>query len=183
LIDRWASRWGVFTDDFPPSRRKFEWQAQDTPRLWDCVMHFRPSGIRAKRPTYLPALVAITQTSIIGPRGRRLSAREAARLQGLPDEFTFGSQPDSATYRQLGNGVNVGAVWNLLKAHVARDEAILKTTSVGQEIISAVLNAPASPDERVAQILATARAAHAAASTREPETRTASARAARAESP
>ena len=48
----WADKWGVFTDAFPPSRRKLEWQAQDTPRLWDTVMHFRPSGIRAKRPTY-----------------------------------------------------------------------------------------------------------------------------------
>lgn len=153
VIDKWAAKWGLFTDAFPPSRRKLEWQAQDTPRLWDCVMHFRPSGIRAKRPTYLPALVAITQTSIIGPRGRRLSPREAARLQGLPDAFTFGTQPDSATYRQLGNGVNVGAVWNVLKAHVARDEAVLKATETGRRIIEAVLDAPATPDERLREIL------------------------------
>ena len=96
-LDAWAKKWGVFTDAFPPSRRKLEWQAQDTPRLWDAVMHFRPSGIRAKAPTYLPALVAITQTSIIGPKERRLSPREAARLQGLPDWFDFGDQPSSAT--------------------------------------------------------------------------------------
>ncbi|EYR62860.1 DNA methyltransferase [Actinotalea ferrariae CF5-4] len=153
VIDAWAAKWGVFTEAFPPSRRKLEWQAQDTPRLWDTVMHLRPSGIRAKRPTYLPAFVAITQTSIIGPRGRRLSPREAARLQGLPDEFTFGTQPGSATYRQLGNGVNVGAVWHVLKAHVARDEEILKRTSAGQRIVSAVLDAPISPDERLREIL------------------------------
>lgn len=154
VIDRWAATWEVFTTAFPPSRRKLEWQAQDTPRLWDTVMHFRPSGIRAKRPTYLPALVAITQTSIIGPRGRRLSPREAARLQGLPDEFTFGTQPASVTYRQLGNGVNVGAVWNVLKAHVARDEDVLKRTAVGQQIISAVLDAPTSPDDLLRRLLA-----------------------------
>lgn len=152
VIDRWAARWGVFTEAFPPSRRKLEWQAQETPRLWDCVMHFRPSGIRAKRATYLPALVAITQTSIIGPRRRRLSPREAARLQGFPDGFTFGTQPHAATYRQLGNGVNVGAVWNVLKAHVSRDEAILKTTPEGQRIITAVLDAPDSPDGRLQEL-------------------------------
>jgi len=149
VIDPWAERWGVYTDAFPPSRRKLEWQAQDTPRLWDTVMHLRPSGIRAKRPTYLPALVAITQTSIIGPRGRRLSPREAARLQGLPDGFTFGDQPASATYRQLGNGVNVGAVWHVLKAHVTRDEDILKHTAPGRRLLSAVLDAPDSPDGRL----------------------------------
>lgn len=153
VIDPWATRWGVHTDAFPPSRRKLEWQAQDTPRLWDTVMHFRPSGIRAKRATYVPAFVAITQTSIVGPRGRRLSPREAARLQGLPDEFTFGAQPASATYRQLGNGVNVGAVWNVLRAHVARDEEILKRTPAGQRIVSAVLDAPASPDTRLRELL------------------------------
>lgn len=144
-IDRWAKDWKVYSDDFPASRRKLEWQAQDTPGLWDAVLHFRPSGIRAKAPTYLPALVAITQTSVIGKRERRLSTREAARLQGLPDWFSFGNQPSSTTYRQLGNGVSVGAVWHVLKSHVARDEEILKMTCPG--LLHAALTAPASPDD------------------------------------
>jgi DNA (cytosine-5)-methyltransferase 1 len=147
IIDQWAKRWGVYTDLFPASRRKLEWQAQDTPSLWDAVMHFRPSGIRAKAPTYLPALVAITQTSIIGTRERRLSPREAARLQGLPDWFDFGGQSMSATYRQLGNGVSIGAVWHVLRSHVERDEEVLKWTC--PELVNDVLGSPASPDGRL----------------------------------
>ena len=97
VLDAWAERWGVRTPAFPPSRRKLEWQAQDTPSLWECVIHLRPSGLRAKAPTYLPALVAITQTSIIGPRERRLSPREAARLQGVASQridVSDGPSPD-----------------------------------------------------------------------------------------
>lgn len=144
-IDKWAKKWNIYTD-FPPSRRKLEWQAQDTASLWDTVMHFRPSGIRAKRPTYLPALVAITQTSIVGPRQRRLSPKETARLQGLPDWFDFGEQRPAATYKQMGNGVNVGAVWHILREHVYRDEDVLKRTAAGRRILDAVLTAPLSPD-------------------------------------
>ncbi|MBT0993894.1 DNA (cytosine-5-)-methyltransferase [Cellulomonas sp. DKR-3] len=151
-LDRWAAKWGVFTDAFPPSRRKLEWQAQDTARLWDTVMHFRPSGIRAKRATYVPALVAITQTSIVGPRERRLSPREAARLQGLPDGFDFGDQPTSATYKQLGNGVNIGVVWHILRAHVNRDRDILKTTAKGRSVLAAVDGAPDAPDKVLAEM-------------------------------
>jgi len=143
-IDQWTQKWNIYSEVFPPSRRKLEWQAQDTPRLWDCVMHFRPSGIRAKRATYLPALVAITQTSIIGPRKRKLSTREAARLQGLPDWFSFEGQTDAATYRQLGNGVSVGVVWQVLKAHAIRDEDYLKKSA--PDLLDAILSAPDSPD-------------------------------------
>ncbi len=81
-------------------------------------MHLRPSGLRAKRATYVPALVAITQTSILGDRRRRLSPREVARLQGLPEWFDFGDQPDAATYKQAGNGVNVGAAYHVFREHV-----------------------------------------------------------------
>lgn len=124
---------------FPESRRKLEWQAQGTTSLWDCVISLRPSGLRVKRPTHLPALVAITQTPIVGPLGRRLSAREAARLQGLPDNFDFGDQRDPATFKQLGNGVNTGVVRQVLRAHVERDKALLAETEAGRRILEAVL--------------------------------------------
>lgn len=145
FIDEWAQKWGVYTDAFPASRRKLEWQAQDTASLWDTVMHFRPSGIRAKRPTYLPALVAITQTSIIGPLRRRISTQEAARLQGLPDWFTFGEQKPNATYRQLGNGVNIGAVWYVLRHAAIRYEKDLKKAS--PKLYRALTSSPENPDD------------------------------------
>jgi DNA (cytosine-5)-methyltransferase 1 len=124
-FDEWAKKWGVFTAAFPPSRRKFEWQAQDAASLWDTVMHFRPSGIRAKRATYVPALVAITQTSIIGPLRRRLSVQEAQRLQGFSDGFIFGDQSSQKSYKQLGNAVNVGVIDFVLKRHLQRDHDLL----------------------------------------------------------
>ena len=98
----------------PASRRKLEWQAQDMQRIRDGLIQLRPSGIRVKKPTYVPALVAMSQTSIFGPRGRRLTVREAARLQGFPDEFTFGSQGLAKSFKQLGNAVSVGVVLQLL---------------------------------------------------------------------
>lgn len=147
-IDNWTSKWNVYTDKFPPSRRKLEWQAQDTKNLWSTIMHLRPSGIRAKAPTYVPALVAITQTTIVGARERRLSPREAARLQSLPEWFDFGDQKPAITYRQLGNGVSIAAVWHILREHVKRDEEILKKTSPG--LVQLVLGSTDNPDDLLA---------------------------------
>lgn len=144
FIDKWTKKWDFYSDKFPASRRKLEWQAQDTPSLWETVMHFRPSGIRAKRSTYLPALVAITQTSIIGSRERRLSVREAARLQGLPEWFNFGEQSDKASYKQLGNGVSVGAVWHVVKTTVVRHREIIEKTCPA--LVSSVITSPLNPD-------------------------------------
>ncbi|WP_336921513.1 DNA cytosine methyltransferase [Aquipuribacter sp. SD81] len=140
VIDAWLDRWDGL-EGFPPSRRKLEWQAQDATSLWDTVLHFRPSGIRAKRATYLPALVAITQTSVVASRRRRLTVREAARLQGLPEWFDFGDQRDAASFKQLGNAVNVGVVHHVLRQHVLRDADLLGTKS---PLVRAA--AEASPD-------------------------------------
>jgi DNA (cytosine-5)-methyltransferase 1 len=145
IIDPWARKWNLYSDFFPASRRKLEWQAQDLTSLWECIMHFRPSGIRAKAPNYVPALVAITQTSIVGPLRRRLSVKEASRLQGLPDWFSFGNQNDSSSYRQLGNGVSVGAVWQVLKAQAERDKDLLLSNS--PKLYKAIIEAPQNPDQ------------------------------------
>lgn len=139
IIDAWRREHRDFAD-FPPSRRKLEWQAQDHESLWDTVMHFRPSGIRAKAPNYLPALVAITQTSIIGSRQRRITPREAARLQGLPRGFQFANTREAQSYKQVGNGVAVGAAWHVFRTHVERDQADLP-----QHLVDAVLSADLNP--------------------------------------
>ncbi len=146
VLDPWLKK-HEYLAQLPPSRRKLEWQAQEAAGLWDTVMHFRPSGIRAKKPTYVPALVAITQTSIIGELGRRVTPREAARLQGLPDWFDFGDQPDAATYKQMGNGVNVGAAYYVMRQHVLSD--LEDVTAVAPGLATSVLAAPLNPDERL----------------------------------
>jgi DNA (cytosine-5)-methyltransferase 1 len=143
FISKWLKKYSNL-EAFPPSRRKLEWQAQDAKSLHETVMHFRPSGIRAKKATYVPALVAITQTSILGKHKRRISTREGARLQGLPEWFDFLDQPQSTTFKQLGNGVNIGAVYNVMKALVLRDLDLLGSESA---LVKSILGAPNDPSE------------------------------------
>ena len=90
------------------SKAKLEWQAGDSesPDIWDEILQVRPSGLRVRRGTYFPALVAITQTSIVGPRRRYLTPRECARLQSFPDTFVCDGK-DARAYKQFGNSVNV----------------------------------------------------------------------------
>ena len=89
----------------------FEWQAGqiDNPDIWNTIMHFRPSGIRVKKPTYFPALVAITQTSIVGKLKRFITPREASRLQSFSENFKLNDK-DNVSYKQFGNAVNVQVV-------------------------------------------------------------------------
>lgn len=93
------------------SKAKLEWQAgeTDSPNLWEHIMQIRPSGLRVKPGTYFPALVAITQTSIVGKKRRFLTPRECARLQSFPDSFQCDVKKAQA-YKQFGNSINVDLV-------------------------------------------------------------------------
>lgn len=93
--------------------RKFEWQAQGAVSLRECLIQLRPSGVRVKKATYTPALVAINQAPILGQDQRRLTPYEAGRVQGFPDTVYAAMrelQPDGQSYKQFGNAVHVGTV-------------------------------------------------------------------------
>ena len=141
-VRAWLRRHEARLRAFPPSRQKLEWQAQDSPRdLRTCLLQLRPSGIRAKKPTYAPALVAMNQTPVMGPRGRRLSPGEAARLQGFDDTLAFRDQADTQTYKQLGNAVHVGTMYYVIRQHVLRDAEDIVTQDGGTPMVDAVSSA------------------------------------------
>jgi len=142
LIDQWFSEFPILKST-SPSKRKLEWQAQGMDSIWKGLIHFRPSGIRVKQATYVPALVAITQTTIIGPSKRRITPLEAARLQGLPEYFSFGDQSDALSYKQLGNGVSVDAIYQVIRAAASRDYEILSKTN--PKLLRSILKSKNSP--------------------------------------
>lgn len=112
FIDSWMKKYNNLKD-FAPTHRKFEWQAGDSINsLWDGIIQFRPSGIRVKKPTCFPALVAMVQIPIIGKYKRRLTVKEAARLQSFPDDF-IPNKNDQQAYKQFGNAVNVEVIKTL----------------------------------------------------------------------
>lgn len=106
FVDKWSKQYNNLKD-FTPTQRKFEWQAGESIKsLWDGLIQIRPSGVRVKKPTCFPALVALVQIPIIGKYQRRLTVREAARLQSFPDSF-IPNPNDQQAYKQFGNAVNV----------------------------------------------------------------------------
>jgi len=145
FLKKWLKKWNNLSD-FPPSRRKFEWQAKDCNSIDETILHLRPSGIRCKPASYAPALVAITQTSIIGKSRRKLTVREAARLQGFPEWFDFLDQPKSLSYKQLGNAVNIGVVYNVLKAQIMRDIDLLENDDI---LVTQILSSPLDPYQKI----------------------------------
>ena len=72
--------------------------------------------------------------------------REAARLQGFPDWFDFLDQASGQSYKQLGNAVNIGVVYNVIKAQVLRDIALLEKHD---QLIQSILTAPLSPTDHL----------------------------------
>ena len=109
FIDGWLKRHHNL-DDFTPTMRKMEWQCgTSVDSAWDAFLQMRPSGLRIKRPDCSPALVAIVQVPIIGPLRRRMTVREAARLQSFDDRFIPNRNAHQA-YKQFGNAVNVQVI-------------------------------------------------------------------------
>jgi DNA (cytosine-5)-methyltransferase 1 len=102
----------------PASLRKLEWNCQGEKRsLWRYVLQFRPSGLRVKRYTSCPALVAMTTTQIpiLGPERRFITRVEGLRLQGFPDTHELPKARERA-FMALGNAVHVDVARRIVEA-------------------------------------------------------------------
>lgn len=109
---KWIKPWMGAVLEFHPSHQKFEWNCRGEERdIWKYVIQFRASGVRVKRPSSAPSLVAFTTTQvpIVGWEKRYMTTIECARLQSL-DELTQLPEANTRAYRALGNAVNADVV-------------------------------------------------------------------------
>lgn len=109
FIDGWLKKYD-YLNWCTTVQKKFEWQAGSRiDSIWEGLIQFRQSGIRVKAPNCFQTLVAMVQIPIIGRYKRRLTPREAARLQSFPESFIL-DERDKQAYKQLGNAVNVEVI-------------------------------------------------------------------------
>jgi DNA (cytosine-5)-methyltransferase 1 len=117
--------------EFPSSFQKLEWNCQEKDpkkeirQLARYVIQIRPSGVRVKRPSTAPSLVAMTPTQvpIIAWERRYMTPTECKRLQSM--ESIQLPESDSKAYEALGNAVNVEVVKLVAEALVSTNSSYI----------------------------------------------------------
>lgn len=131
----WIDPWLPRILKFPSSLQKFEWNVQGGEHdIWKYVLQFRASGVRVKRRTTAPSLIAMTDTQvpIIGWQKRYMTPRECARLQSMDDLKELPASPTQA-FHALGNAVNSRVVEQVARALLAGTRSIEKISPARKE--------------------------------------------------
>lgn len=119
----WLDNWMKKIEGWDNSFVKFEWNCTESEdmNLYTKIVQFRPSGIRVKMPTYSPALTFVGSQIPMFPwveyknpdgttgKGRYMTIKEAARVQGMQDLSFEGLSPNRI-YEALGNAVDVEVI-------------------------------------------------------------------------
>ena len=116
-IDNWYKKYNHLLNS--KVNRKFEYNCgKNYIPFKNTILQFRQSGLRVKKTDTFPSLVAIVNTPIVWDpnleKYRRITVREAANLQSFRKTYNFICE-ESASYKQLGNSVNVKVIKTIAK--------------------------------------------------------------------
>ncbi|AJY74296.1 DNA (cytosine-5-)-methyltransferase [Paenibacillus beijingensis] len=132
----WIDEWLPSILDLPSSFQKFEWNCKGAERnLTNLVLQCRASGLRAKRPTTSPSLVAMTATQvpIITWENRYMTPRECARLQSM-DSLKCLPEGLTSAYKALGNALNVEVVHRIIQSLIMEESINNQELNFRQEM-------------------------------------------------